>query len=76
MLWVNMASLTNVTFPEEDYEVLKAATVFYRYDSVSAFFRAAGHALIEHYGHKDELVSPLQFAVAASKAKPRRAVVT
>lgn len=62
-----MASLTNVTFPEDQYGALKKATEHYRFESLSAFFRIAGLILIEHYKKGDTLESPLRFEKVSKK---------
>ena len=64
-----MPSLTNVTFPHNEYGNLKKATEHYRFESLSAFFRMAGIILIEHYKRGDSLESPLRFSKAKRAKK-------
>lgn len=59
-----MPSLTNVSFPPELAPALYKASEFYRFENLNQFFRACGHAIIEHHKHKDTLTLPLAFLTA------------
>jgi hypothetical protein len=64
-----MASITNVSFPEEKHSYLREAAEYYRFENLSAFFRTCGHILIEHYEQGDSLAAPLHFVTNGKKSK-------
>ena len=67
-----MSSLTNVTFPEEQTEDLKAAIDHYRFESIAAFFRVCGLVLIEHHQRGESLEIPLTFNSKTYASSNRR----
>jgi hypothetical protein len=56
-----MSTLTNVWFPEELRDDLRAAVEHYRFPTVAAFFRVCGLSLIEHHKRGDSLSIPFSF---------------
>jgi hypothetical protein len=56
-----MPSLTNLTFPAEEEDLLREAIKHYRFENLNQFFRVCGHAIIDHYKRGETLLSPLRF---------------
>lgn len=56
-----MSSLTNIWFPEDRREELRAAVEHYQFPTAAAFFRICGLALIEHHKRGATLNTPLSF---------------
>ena len=50
---------TTVTLCPQDYQLLKEALAFYRFESRAAFFRGAAQTLIAHYQRAEALDLPL-----------------
>jgi hypothetical protein len=56
-----MPSLTNISFPPEEEDLLRAAVKHYRFENFNQFFRICAHLIIEHHLRGDALIAPLRF---------------
>jgi hypothetical protein len=67
-----MPSLTNVTFPHDQYSELKAAVSHFGFENLNQFFRACGHTIIKHHQQGDALIAPLHFVVTETSLQKRK----
>jgi hypothetical protein len=63
-----MASLTNITFPPKEEDLLREAVRFYGFENFNQFFRICGHVLIEHHKRGDALILPFRFVALGNVA--------
>lgn len=64
-----MAQLTSICIAPDKEQRFREAVEYYGFESMAAFFRLCGNALIVHYERRDGLCMPLGFECFAGNGK-------